>query len=333
MRGLRIFVTGLTIVVAAILFSLVTAAQSTEPRDDQGRDQRNQRDQYVTTGDIQRLQDEIYTVGSDISRLRSRDASLADTLQRQLDDLRDEAIYLKVKLRKEGNVPRAEYWDLRDRVDSLQARVRDGMDAEGRIAPPPPSPGRNASPPYQEPPEEVPPPQQPRTSNPDEVPVGSELDVRLQTPLSSATARVEDAFEVTTMVDLGNDNRVLIPAGSSVRGLVTSVNRAGRVDRKGSLTLSFDRITIRGRSYPIQATVNQVLESEGVRGEAAKIGAGAGVGAIIGGILGGAKGALAGILIGGGGTVAATTGKDIDLPPGTVLRMRFDSPLIVRPGR
>jgi len=54
-----------------------------------------------------------------------------------------------------------------------------------------------------------------------------------------------------------------------------------------------------------------------------------GVGAIIGGILGGFKGALAGILIGGGGTIAATEGKDVELPPGTVLRVRLDSPLIL----
>ena len=58
-----------------------------------------------------------------------------------------------------------------------------------------------------------------------------------------------------------------------------------------------------------------------------RIGTGAGVGAIIGGILGGAKGALAGILIGGGGTIAATEGKDVELPPGTVLRVRLDSAL------
>ena len=156
------------------------------------------------------------------------------------------------------------------------------------------------------------------------------MDVRLQNPLSSATAQVEDRFEATTMVDLMNGSRVLIPAGSVVRGVVTSVNKAGRLDRKGSLTLSFDQVTAHGRSYPIHATVDQVLESEGVRGEAGKIGAGAGVGAIIGGILGGVKGALAGILIGGGGTVAATTGKDVELQPGTVLRMRFDAPLVVR---
>ena len=45
--------------------------------------------------------------------------------------------------------------------------------------------------------------------------------------------------------------------------------------------------------------------------------------------LGGAKGALAGILIGGGGTIAATEGKDVELPSGTVLRVRMDAPLTI----
>ena len=68
-------------------------------------------------------------------------------------------------------------------------------------------------------------------------------------------------------------------------------------------------MTIGRRPYPVRATVTNIIESEGIKGEAAKIGAGAGVGAIIGGILGGAKGAIAGILIAGGGTVAATKAR------------------------
>ena len=80
----------------------------------------------------------------------------------------------------------------------------------------------------------------------------------------------------------------------------------------------------------MRATVTEAIESEGIKGDAAKIGVGAGVGAIIGGILGGAKGAIAGILIGGGGTIAATEGKDVDLPSGTVLRVRLDSGLNLR---
>ena len=48
------------------------------------------------------------------------------------------------------------------------------------------------------------------------------------------------------------------------------------------------------------------------------------------GILGGFRGALAGILIGGGGTIAATEGNDVELPVGTVLRVRLDTPLTLR---
>jgi hypothetical protein len=54
------------------------------------------------------------------------------------------------------------------------------------------------------------------------------------------------------------------------------------------------------------------------------------VGAIVGGILGGLKGALTGVLIGAGGVVAATEGKDVTLPAGTIVRIRFDSPLQLR---
>jgi hypothetical protein len=96
------------------------------------------------------------------------------------------------------------------------------------------------------------------------------------------------------------------------------------------MTVSFDQITVRGRTYPMRGTVVEALESEGIKGEAGRIGAGAGVGAIIGGILGGVKGALLGVLIGGGGTIAATPGKDVTLDPGTILRVRLDSPPDIR---
>ena len=56
-------------------------------------------------------------------------------------------------------------------------------------------------------------------------------------------------------------------------------------------------------------------------------------GAILGGILGGAKGAILGTIIGGGGTIAATEGKEVELPQGSVLRVRIDSPLEIQTGR
>jgi hypothetical protein len=126
-----------------------------------------------------------------------------------------------------------------------------------------------------------------------------------------------------------DSDRVLIPAGSVMRGTISSVDRATRTDRTGSLTLSFEQMVIDGMSYPFRGTVTQALESEGLEGELGRIGAGSAVGGIIGGLLGGFRGALAGILIGGGGVVAAVPGKNVELPPGTILRVRFDEPLYV----
>jgi hypothetical protein len=274
----------------------------------------------VTQVDIQRLQDQVYQVSRDVAQLRSRDAALAATLETELDEARDETIYLRVKLRKNEPVTRADYADLRDRIDDIGARARREAPAPSAASP---APGPTSAP-------DPTPASSGSTASNADVPVGAELDVRLQTALSSETAQVEDRFEATTVVDLIRDDRVIIPAGSALRGVVSSVNRAGRLDRRGSLNLAFDRLTIRGEDYPFRATVTQAIESEGVRGEAGRIGAGAGVGAIIGGILGGFRGALAGILIGGGGTIAATEGEDVELQPGTVLRIRVDTPITLR---
>jgi hypothetical protein len=162
------------------------------------------------------------------------------------------------------------------------------------------------------------------------VPVGQLMDVRLQTALSSATATAEQRFEATTAADLMQGDRVLIPAGSRVRGVVSSVDRAGRVDRTGRLTLAFDEIQVNGREYPMRAQATQVFESGGIREEGAKVGTAGAVGAIVGGIIGGLRGALLGAVVGSGGVIAATEGKDVELPAGTIVRIRLDTPLEIR---
>jgi hypothetical protein len=293
-----------------------------------------QSSQSVTSSDIQQLQDAVYDAGGDIARLRSRDASLAGELQTKLDDLRDDVTYLKVKLRREGSVSRSDFDDVRSQIADVRSQARGTRQEQSAPADNPAwttnsgAATGQASGGYSGGTQESAHPA--RQTRPGEVPSGQQLDVRLEQELSSGTAQVEDRFSATTVVDLYQDDKVLIPAGSTLRGVVSSVNKATRTDRKGSMTLAFDQITVRGRSYQMRGTVEQAIESEGVKGEATKIGAGAGVGAVLGGILGGAKGALLGILIGGGGTIAATPGKDVTLPAGTVLRVRLDTPIQIR---
>ena len=308
------------------------------------------RAQSVTAADIQRLQDQIYDASGDVYRMRSTSTDSAARLQTDLDDLRDEVVYLKVKLRKEGNVSRSEYNDLQNRIEDLRGRARGT--AGSRSADTANTGGwrtnsdtgattgtrggygtgsstgisggviddRNRN--------------DQRTtaqaSGNSAIPAGQEIDVRLNSQLSSETAQVEQRFEATTAADLYRGNEVIVPAGSTVRGVISSVEKATRTQRKGSITVAFDQITIRGRNYPMRGTVTQALESEGIKGETGRIGAGAGIGAVIGGIIGGVKGALLGVLIGGGGTIAATEGKDVTLPAGTILRVRLDQPPAIR---
>jgi hypothetical protein len=173
-------------------------------------------------------------------------------------------------------------------------------------------------------------PAQVASSIPGEVPVGQQLDVRLQDTLSSETATVEQRFMTTTAVDVMQGDRVLIPAGSTVRGVVRAVEKAGRVDRTGRLTLAFDQLNANGRTYPLTATATQIYRSEGIRGEGKTVGVGAAAGAIIGGIIDGLSGAVLGAIIGGGGVIAATEGNDVTLPAGSIIRLRFDSPVRVQ---
>ena len=302
--------------------------------------------QSVTATDIQRLQDQVYDAGSDVSRMRGNQDTAA-RLQSELDDLRDEVVYLKVKLRKEGAVNRSDYNDVQRRIQDVRSRARADAPNSSSSSGNPGGWRTNSSDPYGN---------GSRTgsssggvtggvvddrtrtdqgttrstTNTNGIPSGQEIDARLETELSSATAQVEQRFEATTVADLYRGNEILIPAGSTLRGVISSVTKTTRTERKGSLTVAFDQITVRGRSYPMRGTVSQALESEGIKGEAGKIGAGAGIGAIIGGIIGGVKGALIGVLIGGGGTIAATEGKDVTLPEGTILRVRLDTPPAIR---
>jgi hypothetical protein len=240
------------------------------------------------------------------------------TADRQdLSDIRDELGYLRVKQRRGEAVTRTERQRLSDHLDRFMNRTarntgaldRDRTDRSGRYDRSTDRSNERIG----------------SVQSRLQIPAGTEVDVRLQTGLTSDTAQVEDRVEATTLIDLYDGNQLLVPAGSLLTGWVTSVDRASRTDRKGSLTVEFNRIRVNNRTYDTKAYVTQALESEGIKGEAGRIGAGSAVGAIIGGILGGVKGAVAGILIGGGGVIAATEGKDVHLPEGTVLRVRFDS--------
>lgn len=291
MKTVRILALGLVVVLAGVGTAWAQAA--------------------ATESDINRLDVAATEVARLATTLKASDPTRAADVDKQLATLREEIVYLRVKLRRDG-ATRAEYSDVRDRLETLRVRA-----AGDKVAAQPIDPAIVQDDPMV------------AGTRVWTIPVGTELDVRLQTHLNSATAKVEQRFEATTIVDLKMDKHLVLPAGTVVRGFVGSVRAATRTSRQGSLTLSFDEVVLTGGPTRMRATVTKALDGK-MSDDVSRIGTGAVVGAILGGLLGGGKGLLVGVLVGGGGTIAATDGTDVDLPPGTILRLRIDSPLEIR---
>ena len=165
------------------------------------------------------------------------------------------------------------------------------------------------------------------------LPAQSVIGIQLDSTLSSETAQVEDAVNGRVTRDVRVGDRVVIPAGSRATGLVTLVERGGRLKDRARLGVRFTSVTLAdGTRVPI---VTEAISREGdsPRNEsAAKIGGGAIGGAIIGGILGGAKGAAIGGSIGAGaGSAAVYAGgrNAATLPAGAPITVRLENPATI----
>lgn len=164
------------------------------------------------------------------------------------------------------------------------------------------------------------------------VPAETELTLTIGTPVSSETAKIEQAVEAALARAVRVDGAEVLPAGSAVRGDVSAVSAAGKVKGRASLSLHFTMLTAHDERYSISS--RWAAEAESTKKEdAKKIGIGAGAGAIIGGILGGKKGAATGAAIGGGaGTAMVLTseGKPIELGEGAEIKVKLTSDLTVK---
>jgi len=212
------------------------------------------------------------------------------------------------------------------------AQMRDVADQ--RATPPPATrnPTNRTNPP-------APPPARPPAPPPmARLGVGTKVDIAATDTISSRTAKVGDAFTARVVDDVRNAaGRVVIPAGSAVNGKVADVKPAPNPSTPGTLTLSVSSITVRGKSYPFEASVDSletIHKGRGVTsGDAAKVGAGAAAGAILGRVLGGnKKGTIIGGIVGGAAGAAVaheTKDSDIVLPAGAHIIIRLTKELAV----
>lgn len=124
------------------------------------------------------------------------------------------------------------------------------------------------------------------------LPAGTELVVSLNTAVTSRSSRMDDPVEAMVQTPIRQGDTTVVPAGSLLKGAVTSVETAGRAPGRASVALRFRTLTIIDHTSPYDVAVglSRLTAPDVAMGESA----------------------------------------EIDLPPGTILRMTLDQPVEVR---
>jgi len=168
------------------------------------------------------------------------------------------------------------------------------------------------------------------------LPEGTTLQLSLQSAVASDTSRLEDAVRAELREPVVIDGTTVLPAGAELTGIVTGVERSGRVQGRARVAYRFDAISNSGETYDVTTAPVSHLAPATKGEDATKIAVGAGAGAAIGALLGGGDGAAKGAAIGGAagtGTVLATRGEEVRLGPGARVSTRLTAPVTVRVAR
>src|SRR5437870_10746624 len=83
------------------------------------------------------------------------------------------------------------------------------------------------------------------------LPAGAALPVTFETTVSSATSNAEDKVLARVRADVRSGGRVVVPAGSELRGHVLTARRSGKVKGRAYLSLRFTELSVGGRTYPV----------------------------------------------------------------------------------
>jgi len=168
---------------------------------------------------------------------------------------------------------------------------------------------------------------------------GARVPLAASDTITTRTAKAGDAFSATVSEAVKDPSgRVVIPAGAMVSGTIAAAEPAPNPNSTGKIELSLTSVSVRGASYPIDASVvsmDTVMKGRGVtKADAAKVAGGAVAGALVGKLLGkNTKGAVIGGAAGAAaGAAAARASRDIDIviPKGAAITIRLNKPLTVK---
>ena len=184
---------------------------------------------------------------------------------------------------------------------------------------------------------------------------GTQIHLQLLTDISTGAARDGDPFIAVVTEPVAIGDQLLLPAGTRVNGIITTINKARRFSLfrgEAYLNLSFRSVEIDSRLIPVQMsllaiekpgkngdgserkdvkiTEGQVVEEKhDIKGDVVAGTVGTGGGTLVGAVF---SHAVRGFGIGLAGSavyVLARKGKEVDLPAKTGMLVRMDSTITV----
>jgi hypothetical protein len=169
------------------------------------------------------------------------------------------------------------------------------------------------------------------------IPAGTRFGVVLENGISTRSAKPGDSLYFRTSFPVTENNRIIVPVGSYLRGELTEAKRPGRIKGKGEFRMKLNTLifpngyTVDLNAVPRSADSGgkETMDSEGkttgpggkgkdVETVATTTATGAGIGAIAGGAKGAGIGAGVGGLA-GLGAILLTRGPEAELPRGSAL--------------
>lgn len=193
-------------------------------------------------------------------------------------------------------------------------------------------------------------------SNRPTLPEGTSVLVELRNIINTRTAFVGEQFYCTTINPMVDNNRVLIPAGSFVRGQITGIRRPRKVKGQTQLALRFDSVIIsNGITKPLAAALigfssmrtdihlsqGEVITSDSKwRSDLAAIAVSSSQSAMMGamsGMSGGNSGTWSGVAGGASSVIRlafllTSRSDDFVLVPGTSMEIRLEAPVAFSEG-
>lgn len=167
------------------------------------------------------------------------------------------------------------------------------------------------------------------------LPEGTQLRVRLDHAVSTATHRAGDRFTATLAEPLRDGDRVVVPKGARVTGRVRAASPSGRLRGRAVLVLAPETLEWNGRTAAVDARGWTRTSARHRRRNLAWIGGGSGAGAMIGALAAGGAGAAIGAGAGAAAGLAgaAVTGRQhVRAPAETLLTFRLRAPLQICEG-